>query len=99
MMIRTKKKINKERLLKTDYLFKNKLFGHQQTTEHVYEWNSVNVQGGVGDTVIDLSKTILPKGDAVISDQEYHWQYHRPCTVWHRNQGPSFCHCGQGADF
>ncbi|MFE4142255.1 cell wall-active antibiotics response protein LiaF [Peribacillus sp. YIM B13472] len=60
-------KINKEQLLKTDYLFKNKFFGHQQTAEHVYEWNSVNIQGGVGDTVIDLSKTILPKGDAVIS--------------------------------
>ena len=60
-------RINKERLLKTNYLFQNRLFGHQQTSEHVYEWNSVNVQGGVGDTVIDLSKTILPKGDAVIS--------------------------------
>ncbi|MEK4538030.1 cell wall-active antibiotics response protein LiaF [Peribacillus sp. FSL K6-1552] len=60
-------RINKERLLKTNYLFQNRLFGHQQTAEHVYEWNSVNVQGGVGDTVIDLSRTILPKDDAVIS--------------------------------
>ncbi|MCK1992066.1 cell wall-active antibiotics response protein [Peribacillus muralis] len=59
--------IHKEPLLNAGYLFQNKLFGHQQTGEHVYEWNSVNVQIGVGDTVIDLSRTILPKGDAVIS--------------------------------
>ncbi|AOH56309.1 cell wall-active antibiotics response protein [Peribacillus muralis] len=59
--------VHKEPLLQTGYLFQNKLFGHQQTGEHVYEWNSVNVQSGVGDTVIDLSRTILPKGDAVIS--------------------------------
>ncbi|MFD6439979.1 cell wall-active antibiotics response protein LiaF, partial [Peribacillus sp. NPDC060186] len=64
---RDQERVSEERLLKTDYLFHNKLFGHQQTAEHVYEWNSVNIQGGVGDTVIDLSRTILPKGDAVIS--------------------------------
>ncbi|MDQ7862937.1 LiaF-related protein [Peribacillus frigoritolerans] len=75
------------------------MFGHQQTTEHVYEWNSVNVQGGVGDTVIDLSKTILPKRRCCHFHQEYHWQYHCSCTVWHRHQGPSFCHCRQSADF
>lgn len=59
--------VHKEPLLKSGHLFQNKLFGHQQTGEQVYEWNSVNVQSGVGDTVIDLSRTILPKGDAVIS--------------------------------
>lgn len=64
---RNQEGVSEERLVKTDYLFSNKLFGHQQTGEHVYEWNSVNIQGGVGDTIIDLSRTILPKGDAVIS--------------------------------
>lgn len=42
-------------------------FGRQQTPEHVYEWNDINIQGGVGDTVIDLGNTVLPKGTSVIS--------------------------------
>jgi lia operon protein LiaF len=54
-------------LLKTDFLFKNKWFGHQKTEDTVYEWNHVNIQTGLGDTIVDLSQTILPKGDALIS--------------------------------
>ena len=38
----------------------------QKTPDHVYEWNDVNIQGGMGDTVIDLSYTVLPKGETVI---------------------------------
>ncbi|EDL65230.1 cell wall-active antibiotics response protein LiaF [Bacillus sp. SG-1] len=45
----------------------NVWFGRQQTPEHVYEWNDINIQGGVGDTVIDLGNTVLPKGTSVIS--------------------------------
>ena len=29
---------------------------------HAYEWNDINIQNGIGNTVIDLSQTILPKG-------------------------------------
>jgi lia operon protein LiaF len=47
-------------------LFKNRLFGHQETPPHVYEWNDVNVQTGIGDSVIDLSLTVLPKGETVV---------------------------------
>lgn len=45
----------------------NVWFGRQQTPDHVYEWNDVNIQGGIGDTVIDLGNTVLPKGTSVIS--------------------------------
>ena len=57
----------KEQLIKTDYLFSNKLIGSQQTKKSVYEWNNVNIQRGIGDVVIDLSNTILPKGETIIS--------------------------------
>lgn len=47
-------------------LFRNILFGKQQTDDHVYEWNDVNIQVGIGDTVIDLTYTVLPQGETVI---------------------------------
>ena len=52
--------------VKEQPLFQNRLFGGQQTPDHVYEWNDVNIQAGIGDTVIDLSYTVLPKGETVI---------------------------------
>jgi lia operon protein LiaF len=52
-------------------LFQNILFGKQQTPDHVYEWNDVNIQTGVGDTVIDLSNTVLPKGVSIISIRNF----------------------------
>ncbi|PLS18499.1 cell wall-active antibiotics response protein [Bacillus sp. M6-12] len=48
-------------------LLGNKLFGHEKTPDHVYEWNDINIQTGIGDTVIDLSNTVLPKGESVIT--------------------------------
>ena len=47
-------------------LLKNILLGTQQTPEHVYEWNDINIQCGPGDTIIDLNQTILPDGESVI---------------------------------
>ncbi|WP_297990807.1 cell wall-active antibiotics response protein LiaF [Anoxybacillus sp.] len=47
-------------------LFQNMLFGRQKTPGHAYEWSDVNIQIGVGDTVIDLSYAVVPKGEAVI---------------------------------
>jgi lia operon protein LiaF len=55
-----------ETVIKEQPLFQNRLFGTQQTPDHVYEWNDVNIQAGVGDTVIDLSYTVLPKDETVI---------------------------------
>ena len=51
---------------RTQPLFENMIFGSQRTPGGVYDWNDVNIQTGVGDTTIDLSFTLLPKGESVI---------------------------------
>ncbi|WP_462408754.1 cell wall-active antibiotics response protein LiaF [Neobacillus sp. Marseille-QA0830] len=56
----------KESLIKTNPMFGNVLIGQQKTPASVYDWNDVNIQTGIGDTVIDLSYTMLPKGETVI---------------------------------
>lgn len=53
-------------IYKEKTLFENRLFGQQQTPEYVYEWDDVNIQTGIGDTIIDLSNTVLPKGESII---------------------------------
>ncbi|MCM3125461.1 MULTISPECIES: cell wall-active antibiotics response protein LiaF [Bacillaceae] len=60
------KEVSKEMVIEKPPLFKNRLFGHQETPSHVYEWDDVNIQTGIGDSVIDLSMTVLPKGETVI---------------------------------
>lgn len=55
-----------EDIYRKEPLLKNILIGTQQTPEHVYEWSDINIQCGPGDSIIDLSQTILPKGEAVI---------------------------------
>lgn len=55
-----------ETIIKRKPLIKADLFGHKKTPEHVYEWNDINIQGIYGDTVIDLSNTVLPKGESTI---------------------------------
>ncbi|MET3698624.1 predicted membrane protein [Bacillus oleivorans] len=47
-------------------LFRNVLIGRQRTPETVYEWHDINIQAGIGDTIIDLTNTVLPKGESVI---------------------------------
>ncbi|MCQ2010836.1 MAG: cell wall-active antibiotics response protein LiaF [Sporolactobacillus sp.] len=47
-------------------LLKNKWFGHQETPDQGYEWQDINIQTGAGDTIIDLSQTILPKKESII---------------------------------
>jgi lia operon protein LiaF len=44
----------------------NKLLGNQRVLNHVYEWDDINIQTGIGDTVIDLSMTMLPLGESVL---------------------------------
>ncbi|MBU8880473.1 cell wall-active antibiotics response protein [Bacillus sp. FJAT-29790] len=56
----------KETIIKKEPLFSNFLFGQQKTPEHVYKWSDINIQAGIGDSVIDLSYTVLPKGETVI---------------------------------
>jgi lia operon protein LiaF len=55
-----------ENIYRKESLLKNIVLGTQQTPEHVYEWNDINIQCGAGDSIIDLSQTILPEGEAVI---------------------------------
>ncbi|MDQ0271506.1 cell wall-active antibiotics response protein LiaF [Cytobacillus purgationiresistens] len=58
--------LNKETMVKKKSVLSNVFFGHQKTPETVFEWSDVNIQCGMGDTVIDLSYTVLPKGETVI---------------------------------
>lgn len=60
------KESKQEMLMEKTPLFKNRLFGDQETPSHVYEWDDVNIQTGIGDSVIDLSMTVLPKSETVI---------------------------------
>ncbi|CAG9620963.1 cell wall-active antibiotics response protein LiaF [Sutcliffiella rhizosphaerae] len=46
--------------------FTNKIFGNQRTPDSTYTWEDVNIQCGISDTLIDLSYTVLPKGEAII---------------------------------
>ncbi|AIM17151.1 cell wall-active antibiotics response protein [Bacillus sp. X1(2014)] len=55
-----------EPILSTKPLFENMFLGQQKTPSSVYEWNDINIQAGIGDTIIDLSYTVLPKGETVI---------------------------------
>lgn len=57
---------SKDEVIKRKPLFQNVLFGGQKTPSHTYEWDDINIQAGIGDTVIDLSYTVLPKGETVI---------------------------------
>lgn len=55
-----------EQVISRNPLFGNIFFGQQRTPDHVYEWNDINIQSGIGDSIIDLSYTVLPKGETVI---------------------------------
>lgn len=55
-----------ETLIRKKPLFENRLFGERKTAQHVYEWNDINIVTAVGNTTIDLSYTVLPKGETVI---------------------------------
>lgn len=60
-----------EQVIQRKPLFKNILFGQQRTPDHVYEWNDINIQTGVGDSIIDLSYTVIPKGETVINIRNF----------------------------
>jgi len=59
-------KLEKETVISKKPIFTNQLFGRRKTPEQVYEWGDINIQTGVGDTLVDLSYTVLPKGETVI---------------------------------
>jgi lia operon protein LiaF len=67
IILESKTETGSDPFIKREKIFENKFFTSQMTPEHVYEWNDVNIQVGIGNTVIDLSDTVLPKGEAIIS--------------------------------
>ncbi len=75
---RIKPRINLEKkpahelpLVKVEPLFKQSIFGDQHTEERSYEWHDINIHGGFGDRTIDLSNTVLPESEAVISIRHF----------------------------
>ncbi|WP_407272478.1 cell wall-active antibiotics response protein LiaF [Radiobacillus sp. PE A8.2] len=55
-----------EKIYHTQPLFKNKWFGSQRTENVAYEWEDINIQTGIGDAIIDLNYTVIPKVPTVI---------------------------------
>ncbi|OIJ21262.1 cell wall-active antibiotics response protein [Anaerobacillus alkalidiazotrophicus] len=62
---------NEARIIRRQSLLKNIFLGKQKTPEDIFEWEDVNIQTGIGDTWIDLSNTVLPKDEAVISIRNF----------------------------
>lgn len=65
-IIQAEETAEQETLIRTEPLFENIVLGQQKTPAGPYKWNDVNIQAGIGDTIIDLSFTVLPKGETVI---------------------------------
>lgn len=66
ILIDPKITLEKETVVQVKPLLENVLFGGQSTPVGAYEWDDINIQAGVGDTVIDLSYTVFPSGETVI---------------------------------
>src|SRR5699024_9587478 len=56
-----------EPILKVKPLFHHKYYGDDKTPNTAYSWSDINIHGGLGDRIIDLSNTVLPDDTAVIS--------------------------------
>ncbi|MFD2045104.1 cell wall-active antibiotics response protein LiaF [Ornithinibacillus salinisoli] len=52
-------------------LFHHKIFDDQQTDQTAYQWRDINIHGGFGDRIIDLSNTVLPNDTAVVSIRHF----------------------------
>ncbi|WP_067842285.1 cell wall-active antibiotics response protein LiaF [Amphibacillus sediminis] len=55
-----------EPIQQEDVLFSNQWFGKQTTGDSPYQWQDINYQTLAGETVINLNKTVLPKGEPII---------------------------------
>lgn len=56
-----------EPLLQMNPFFKQILYGNQESVNQAYEWKDINIQGGIGDRVIDLGNAVILQDVAVIS--------------------------------
>lgn len=52
-------------------LLSQKFFGDQSTPNRSYEWHDINIHGGFGDRIVDLSQTVLPEDEAVVSVRHF----------------------------
>lgn len=48
-------------------LIHNKFFSAQSTPVEAYEWKDIHVQGFIGDMLLDVTQTVLPKKTSLIS--------------------------------
>ncbi|MBM7570549.1 cell wall-active antibiotics response protein LiaF [Aquibacillus albus] len=55
-----------EKIVRKKVVFTNNWFGEQKTPPRAYEWQDVNIQTAVGDVIIDLNYTVIPKSEPVV---------------------------------
>jgi lia operon protein LiaF len=60
----------REPLITIEPLLQQRLFGDQKTSDEAFRWNDINIFGGFGNRIIDLSKTVLPD-EPVISIRHF----------------------------
>lgn len=58
---------HQEHIFRVTPLFHHRFYGDEKTAETAYSWRDINIHGGFGDRVIDLSNTVLPDDTAIIS--------------------------------
>ncbi|MBC8845073.1 hypothetical protein IAI16_34355, partial [Escherichia coli] len=63
LMLKTREPDSK--IDRTDKFIRNQWFGNQRILDVVYEWDDINIQTGIGDTILDLGNTVLPTGESV----------------------------------
>ncbi|PKR86896.1 cell wall-active antibiotics response protein LiaF [Heyndrickxia camelliae] len=64
--VETIEPLSERKMYRKQPFITNKLFGSQKVVNHVFEWDDINIQTGIGDTVIDLSMTMLPLGESIV---------------------------------
>ncbi|WP_101842259.1 cell wall-active antibiotics response protein LiaF [Halobacillus sp. Marseille-P3879] len=52
-------------------VLKQKFFGNEATPDRAYKWYDINIHGGFGERIVDLSNTVLPNDEAVISIRHF----------------------------
>lgn len=55
-----------EETIYEDHVIKNNWFGKYHTTGKSFAWQDMNIQSFIGDVVVDLNDTMLPKGESVM---------------------------------
>lgn len=59
-----------ETLTEIKPLLQHRFYGEQKTEDVPYQWRDVNIHGGFGDRIIDLSNTVIQE-DAIISIRHF----------------------------